>query len=115
MALDDQILAWKKRLKRKGPFFLYQEKMDKPYASHEDMKYYYVIWNDGHKTKYGCFYESMPCRYGVVTITVLNGDTKFDLWNGQNIDDDIFDSMLKVRNKESDLPHFNLDELKVNV
>lgn len=102
---------WKKRLSKKGPFFLYKKTFQKYHASSEEVNHYFVIWHD-KKTKYGSFHDGMYCRYGVNTLTTLNGDTQFDLWNGQNIDEDIFNEMLKVRNGTSTLPHFSLDEIK---
>lgn len=104
---------WMKRLNRKGPFYLYEQTKQKRYpADTEEVNHYFVIWNDKEKTKYGCFNDKMLCRYGVSTLTVLRGETKFDLWNGQCIDDDVFGEMLKVRNGTSTLPEFKLETIK---
>lgn len=110
---SEDVQKWMKRLNRKGPFYLYKEDVYKPYTSaKEPVKHYFVIWNDKEKTKYGYFYDGMHCRYGVQTCTVLNGNTKFDLWAGHNIDDDIFEAMLKLRNETSELRHFELTEIQ---
>jgi hypothetical protein len=115
---DKDVENWKKRLNRKKPFHIYRtEPFDESYVRKDGVHFdrrgtrYYVIWNDGHKTKFGALSDHMTCRYGIETICVLNGDTKFDLWNGHNIDDSIFDEMIKVRNEESELLEFNLDTL----
>src|ERR1700748_3917189 len=96
-SIQKEINNWKKRLNRKGPFYLYEQKLEKRYDWSKEVNFYYVIWNDKHKTKYGFFHDEMATRYGVVTCCVLNGDTKFDLWNGSTINDEIFDRMLEVR------------------
>jgi hypothetical protein len=126
-SIQKEINNWKKRLNRKGPFYLYKNGTinisrgmytDPDDASSEwivkdyRVSSYFCIWNDKHKTKYGYFHDEMATRYGVNTICVLNGDTKFDLWNGSAINDDIFDRMLEVRHDISKLPLFNLDTIK---
>lgn len=118
---------WMKRLSKKGPFYLYEttpyyssftpyrvvdgEKIESEPVVREGFNYF-VFWNDGYKTKYGMLRDHMYCRYGIDTICVLNGETKFDLWNGGTINDDIFDRMVEVRNCRSTLPKFELTELK---
>lgn len=113
---DQDVQAWMKRLNRKGPFWIYKKELFKhtlydysqsPSSSRDvPAQRYYVIWNDGNKTKYGVLSDYMWTRYGIDTQCVLNGDTKFDLWNGQNINDEIFEMMLDVRN-DSDNPRHN--------
>lgn len=119
MTIQDDVVKWKKRLKRKGPFYLVKtEQFDKSFTRSDDVfvekrgTRYYLIWNDGYKTKYGTLEDHMWTRYGIGTICVLNGETRFDLWNGSTINDEIFHAMVKVRNEVSDLPTFDLDELK---
>ncbi len=118
---------WMKRLTRKGPFYLLDtkfdttERWDHSAYNHETKTgsvktevprtTYWVIWNDKEKTKLGSFCDYMYARYGVATRSVLNGDTPFDLWNGQGIEQATFDEMLKVRNNTSTLPHFDLKTL----
>ena len=97
----DIVNKWLKRTERKIPYYLVKETKD------GTLQVYHVIWNDGDKTKYGTFKDSMRCRDGVNTITVLSGNTAFDLWNSKGIDDTLFNQMLAVRKKESDLPHFD--------
>ena len=124
-SINKDISNWKKRLNRKGPFYLYKHSLKDKNKAHWDKELsitvidyvyqinsYAVIWNDGYKTKYGYFYDEMATRYGVETCCVLNGDTKFDLWNGSTINDEIFDRMLEVRKGTSQLTHFNLDDIK---
>lgn len=114
---SNDVQKWMKRLNRKAPFWIYQiEKFDHSIYEHVPGKIpnvrlvpanrYYVVWNDGDKTKYGNVSDYMWTRYGISTLCVLNGDTRFDLWNGHNIDDHIFDMMLDVRN-DSDNPRYN--------
>jgi len=105
---DEDVQKWMKTLNRKGPFYLYRVSEEK------SINHYFVIWNDKRKTKYGYLSDGMYCRYGIRTICVLNGDTTFDLWNGQAVssEPEIFDEMLKVRNKENTLPIFKLENLK---
>ena len=121
---------WMKRLSKKGPFYLYKTtpyySSITPYRMVDGVKVelepvvregsnYFVIWNDGHKTKYGYVRDHMLCRYGIETCCVLNGETKFDLWNGSTIDDDIFDMMLLVRDptvEDKQMQRFTLDQLK---
>ncbi len=113
---DKDVQAWMKRLNRKGPFWLYKtvetEIRTWDYSTKPGTQItvpanmYYVIWNDGAKTKYGVLSDYMWTRYGIATQCVLNGNTKFDLWKGQNINDMIFEMMLDVRNG-SDNPRHN--------
>lgn len=104
--IDKGVDEWLKRTRRKSPFYLYRR-------VHSDKGWtYFVIWNEGNKTKYGSLEDGMWTRYGINTCTVLNGETKFDLWQGDQINDDIFDQMLKVRHEESDLPIFEVHTLK---
>lgn len=118
-SIDKEIAAWKKRLRRKGPFYLlrtepYHYEVTRQDGSQlvEDGTSYCVIWNDGHKTKIGWLRDYMLTRYGISTCSVLNGDRPHDLWNGSDIDDDTFAEMLAVRNEVSALPHFDFDQLQ---
>lgn len=119
--MSDDVAKWIKRLSRKGPFHLLRteafsktryDHSVKPSRAYEvPATRYWVIWNDGEKTKIGSFSDFMLCRYGVATCAVLNGDTPFDLWNGAGFQDD-FPAMLAVRNGTSDLPHFGLADIQ---
>lgn len=115
-------MKWMKRLNRKGPFYLLSTETE-PHTIYrwEDgtridtettKQVYCVIWNDKEKTKLGYFQDYMSTRYGVSTRCVLNGDTPFDLWNGQGTTDEEFAEMLKVRQGQSTLPHFDLNTIQ---
>lgn len=99
----DDIEKWKRRTIKKGPFRL--ENKSKNFNGFK----YYLIWNEKDKTKYGYLYDGMYCRYGIKTISVLNGGSMLDLWNGSAIDASIFNEMLKVRNNISSLPDFDIN------
>lgn len=104
---------WKKRLNRKGPFYLYERSDYVCRWRPEETGYQYrVIWQDGHKTKIGMLHDHMTCRYGIKTDTVLNGERPHDLWNGVGLSDEEFEAMLAVRKGESTLPLFDLDTLE---
>lgn len=122
---NEDVLKWKKRLNKKGPFYLYS-KDTKPHIVYEwdntvkpptridintTKNIYTVIWNDGAKTKLGSLEDWMHCRYGINTWATLKGDTVFDLWNGECVNDESFKAMLEVRHHTSNLPHFSLDTL----
>lgn len=120
-SINDDVMKWMKRLNRKGPFYLLSTETE-PHTIYRweagvridtetTKQVYCVIWNDKEKTKLGYFQDYMCTRYGVSTRCVLNGDTPFDLWNGAGTTDEEFAEMLKVRNGESELPHFDLDSL----
>lgn len=110
----NEVEKWIKKTKAKGPFYLYAiELVISVSTSNKNDRKYYVIWNEKNKTKYGCFEDGMWCRYGIKTISVLSGDSMLDMWNGSAIDEDIFENMVKVRNLETTLPIFNLDDLKI--
>ena len=108
----NDVEKWLKRANRKGPFYLYKiEPLVREWLTEQSGNQYYLIWNDKDRTCYGSVHDEMLCRYGFDTITVLKGDTKFDLWNGKCIDDDIFNEMIKVRNGLSTLPMFDLSTI----
>lgn len=119
--MSEDVLKWMKRLNRKGPFYLVRTEQTTielydhsvtPYRKYPaPANVYAVIWNDKEKTKFGYFKDYMSCRYGVSTATVLRGETHFDLWNGQCIDEAEFQEMLKVRNHTTTLPQFDLATL----
>ncbi len=119
--MDEDVIKWRKRLLRKGPFYLLettdfeQDRYDhsvKPTRHYTvPAKAYTVIWNDGDKTKIGVLKDYMYCRYGIITQSVLKGDTPFDLWNGSGLSQETFDEMLSVRHNRSTLAIFDFDLL----
>lgn len=113
------VIAWKKRLRRKGPFWLYSQepyhyeikRSDGSLLTHDGTSYT-VIWKDGEKVRIGVLHDWMWCRYGIQTFANLLGERPQDMWNGQNVNDDQFTAMLAVRNGNSALPEFDLDDLR---
>lgn len=110
--------AWKKRLRRKGPFYLYDvtpydyivPRVDGTvYERHG--KRYHLIWNDGAKTKIGSVHDHMTTRHGIATKAVANGDRMLDVWQGFAIDEREFSLMMTVRRGACALEEFDLDTL----
>lgn len=121
MTACEDVEKWKKRLRRKGPFYLlgtetqtedlYDHTVTPSLKSTVPATLYWVIWNDGEKTKMAAFKDYMWCRYGAQGTVVLNGDTPFDLWNGAGLEQETFDEMLGVRKGTTALSEFDLDTL----
>lgn len=110
---------WKKRLSRKGPFYLFSQEpwsrswtmSDGTPRSQEGMRYV-VIWNDGDETKIGGLSDHMATRYGIGTRAKLFGDRPQDMWNGHKVTDEEFEAMCAVRSGAQVYPVFSLDDLK---
>jgi hypothetical protein len=117
--MQDEIQAWKNRIRRKGPFYLYSSE---PYHYEllrsdgvrivQDGTQYTVIWRDKNKVRIGTLRDWMSCRYGIATRANLLGDRPQDMWRGHLVDDAEFEAMRAVRNGVSSLPEFDLDNLR---
>lgn len=114
----DDVDKWKKRLRRKGPFYLLRTEpwerswtMSDGTARHQAGNRYIVIWNDKDETKIGALSDHMATRYGVATRAKLFGDRPQDMWNGHKVSDDEFDAMVSVRRGEGKHQEFSLDSL----
>lgn len=119
--MGGDVLAWMKRLNRKGPFYIYniQPKQVQDWVDNKWIKYehpshksYTVIWNDGDKTKIGILEDGMYCRYGISTKAYLAGDRPQDMWQGRNVSDDEYAAMVDVRKDQSSLKTLDLNDLK---
>ncbi len=114
---DDDVLAWIKRLNRKGPFYLYHaEPWESEHPFHDGSKksgtLYTLIWNDKDKTKIGSVHDWMYARYGIGTRAAVIGDRPQDLWRGDLLDENEITAMRLVRDGKSSLPEFNLHHLE---
>lgn len=112
------VAEWRKRLSRKGPFYLYAKTPYDYVINRSDGSVferhgtrYHLIWNDGLKTKIGSVHDHMSTRYGIATKAAANGDRMLDVWNGGAINEPEFKMMMEVRNGVSSLPKFDLSTL----
>lgn len=124
--MSNDVENWKKRTKRKGPFYLYEyENIEYSHGKavggeykvshHNPGKAYTLIWKEKDKTKIGILKDGMYCRYGMSTFGVLIGDSPLGLWQsggGGTVDDDQFAAMQRVARGESQLPIFDIDQLQ---
>jgi|GEM_PF-3607009 len=113
-----EVDQWKKRLNRKGPFYLLRTEpwerswiMSDGTQRHQAGNRYIVIWNDKDETKIGALSDHMATRYGIATRAKLFGDSPRDMWNGHKVDDEEFEAMKAVRLGAQGFREFRLDEL----
>lgn len=109
---------WKKRLNRKGPFYLLRTEpwerswtMSDGTERHQSGNRYIVIWNDKDETKIGGLSDHMATRYGIGTRAKLFGDRPQDMWNGHKVTDEEFEAMKAIRTGAQGYREFSLDEL----
>ena len=114
----EYIEAWKKRTKKKGPFYLYGVKpLWRPdYILRElpDAKEYTVLFIDKGKVKIGKLHDGMGTRYGIETYGTLSSDKPTGLWqkSANTVDEIELEYMILVWKGECGLPHFDIDMLR---
>ena len=125
------VADWKKRLNRKGPFYLYtcaqneytdREALPEFWRTKKDgdqppTKYgtaYTVFFRDKGKLKIGVLPDGLCCRYGIGTYATLTGTSLSGFWQASNgiLSDQEMLDMIAFAKGELTLPEFSLDNLK---
>jgi len=125
------VADWKKRLNRKGPFYLYKTE-ENEYTDREALPEYWrtkkdgdkpptkkgtaytVLFRDKGKVKIGVLPDGLCCRYGIATYGTLTGFSMSGFWqsSGGILTDEEMTDMIAFALGEKSLPVFYLDSLK---
>ncbi len=109
---------FKKRINKLGPLYLLGKTYCEKHAWKWDGFTYEFIFNmteEGEfKTKLASLSDHHSVRYGIGTSVIIRGDDRInDVWKYKDypLTSEILDRMYEVRNGESKLPIFNIDQL----
>lgn len=111
--INSEVEKWKKRTKKKGPFYLYKTSIANE-SWRNGPNIYTVIWYERNKTKIGSFYDGMYCRYGISTYGTLTGATMSGFWQASSgvLDDNEMTTMLNFAKGERTLLEFDIETIK---
>jgi hypothetical protein len=106
---SDKFTAWFKKLKKKGPFYIFKSFKD----AYAEMSYI-LIYNDAGSVKIAKFRDYSYGRWGPNVFGVLRSPSPTGLWSQRSgaVTEAMYQCMLDVWNETTTLKRFNVARVK---